>query len=138
MLYSPSAKTFRSIAPSQSRLNLARLNAKAAQLDLLVRTPKEVQHPVRTPARNVPGAVHPAPRSTVRVGNKPLRREPRTMQIAPRQPRSRNVKLPRNTRSHGLQPTVQHIRARVPDRTANGNSSLVISYECICRIGRVF
>ena len=46
----------------QRRLDLAGLDPEAAQLHLLVGAPQELQHPVRTPARQVPGAVHPAPR----------------------------------------------------------------------------
>jgi hypothetical protein len=70
--------------PQQNRLDLPRLNAKAAQLHLRIRAPEKVQNPVRTPARNIPAAVHPAPRSRIRVRNKPLRSQPRSTQIAPR------------------------------------------------------
>ncbi len=103
----------------QHRLDLARLNAKAAQLHLRIRAPEKLQHPVRTPARNIPAAVHPASRRPKRVRNKPLRRQPRTIQIAPRKPRSRNVQLPRYPRRYRLQTAVQHIHPRVPDRPAN-------------------
>ena len=82
--------------PHQRRLDLARLDAETAQLHLRIRTPQKLQHPVATPARQIPGAVHPPPRRTKRIGHKPLRRQTRTSQIAPRQPRSRNVKLPAN------------------------------------------
>ena len=61
----------------QRRLDLAGLNAKAAQLHLRVGAPQKLQHPVRAPARQVPAAVHPAPRRPERVRNKPLRRQPR-------------------------------------------------------------
>src|SRR4249920_946322 len=105
----------------QHRLDLARLNAKAAQLHLRIRAPEKVQHPVRTPARNIPAAVHPASRSTKPVRNKPLRRQPRTIQIAPRKPRPRYVQLPRYPRRYRLQTAVQHVHPRVPDRPANGN-----------------
>ena len=43
------------------------------------------------------------PASTIRVGHEPLRRQPRATQIAARQPRPRNVKLPRNPSRHRLQ-----------------------------------
>ena len=61
----------------QRRLDLARLNAEAAELHLRVGAPEKLQNPVRTPARQIPGAVHPAPRRTKRIRNKPLRRQPR-------------------------------------------------------------
>ena len=105
--------------PRQSRLDLARLDPEAAELHLRVRTPEEVQNPVRAPARQVPGPVHPAPRSTKRVGHEPLRRQTRTTQIAARQTRARNVKLARDPSRHRLQAAVQHISPRVPDRTAD-------------------
>src|SRR5262245_7399497 len=104
--------------PNQRSLDLPRLNPEPANLHLRVRTPQKLQNPVRSPARQVPGAVHPAPRSTMRVRNKPLRRQPRSAQIAARQPRSRNVKLPAYPGRNWLQTTVQYINTRVPDRTA--------------------
>ena len=47
---------------TQRRLDLARLDPEPAQLHLRVRPPEELQRPVRTPARQIPGPVHPAPR----------------------------------------------------------------------------
>jgi hypothetical protein len=67
--------------PQRHRLDLAWLNAKPAQLHLRIRTPEKVQNPIRTPARQIPAAVHPAPRRPERVRDKPLRSEPRTIQI---------------------------------------------------------
>ena len=58
-----------------------RLDAEPTHLHLRIRTPQELQHPVAAPARKVAGAVHPAPRSTKRVRNKPLRRQTRTAHI---------------------------------------------------------
>ena len=103
----------------QRRLDLARLDPEPAQLHLRVRPPEEVQNPVRAPARQVPAAVHPAPRRPERVGNKPLRRQPGAPQIAARQPGARNVKLPRNPGRHRLQAAVQNVDLRVPYRPAN-------------------
>ena len=56
----------------QRRLDLAGLDAEAAQLHLRIGAPEEVEHPVRAPARQVAGAVHPAPGRPERVRNKPL------------------------------------------------------------------
>ena len=70
----------------QRRLDLARLDAEAAQLDLRIRAAEEVEHAVGAPARQVAGAVHPAARRPERIGHEPLRRQPGTPQIAPRQP----------------------------------------------------
>ena len=98
---------------SQRRLDLARLDAEAAHLHLRVGPPEELQHPVRAPARQVAGAVHPAPGRPERVGHEPLRRQPRPPQIAARQPRARDVQLARNPRRHRLQAIVQHVNLRV-------------------------
>ena len=62
--------------PDQRRLDLAGLDAEAAQLYLLIRAPEKVQHPVGAPARQIAGAVHAAARRPERVRHKPLRRQP--------------------------------------------------------------
>ena len=62
------------------------------------------------------------PGRSIAIRDKPLRRQPGPAQIAPRKTRTRNVELPHNTNRHRLQPTVQNINPRVPDRPANGSS----------------
>src|SRR5262245_24304336 len=107
--------------PHQRRLDLPRLDPEAAHLHLRIRATQKLQHPVRTPARQVPGAVHPASRSTMRVRNKPLRRQPRSAQIAARKPRARNVKLPAYPSRNWLKSTVQYISTRVRYRPSDRN-----------------
>src|SRR5262245_51230104 len=106
--------------PNQRSLDLSRLDPEAAHLHLRVRPTQKLQNPVRTPARKVPGAVHPAPRSTMQVRNKPLRRQPRSSQIAARKSCSRDVKLPAHPSRNWLKTAVQYIdtpvRYRPPDR----------------------
>src|SRR6185295_14956406 len=102
--------------PDQRSLDLTRLDAEPAHLHLRIRTSQELQHPVAAPARKVPGAVHPAPRNTKRVRDKPLRRQPRTAHIATRQTRPRNVKLTTHTSRYRPQTAVQNVDLRVPDR----------------------
>src|SRR6266851_778396 len=58
--------------PNQRGLDLPRLNAEAAYLNLMVRSPHKLQNPIPAPARQVPAAVHPAPRSTKPVRNTPV------------------------------------------------------------------
>src|SRR5215813_9478871 len=103
--------------PNQRCLDLPRLNAEAAYLNLMVRAPHKLQNPIPAPARQVPAAVHPPPRSTIPVRNKTLTRQGATTNIAPTNPSPRDVKLPNNTNRHRLQTTVQYINPRVPDRT---------------------
>src|SRR5262245_947202 len=111
--------------PHQRSLDLPRLDAEAANLHLRVRAPQKLQDPVPPPPRKVPGPVHPAPRRSMRVRYKPLRRQSRTTQIAARQPRARNVQLPTHPSRYRLQPTVQYINPRVPDRSPNRHRSVI-------------
>src|SRR4029079_15740840 len=101
------------------------LDAEAAHLHLRIRTPQELQYSVAAPARQVPAAVHPAPRRAERVRNKPFRRQPRSPHIATRQPRTRDVKLPTNPGRNRLQTSVQNINSRVPDRTTDRSGGLM-------------
>src|SRR5262252_8826249 len=103
--------------PNQRGLDLPRLNAEAANLDLMVRTPHKLQNPIPAPARQVPAAVHPAPRSTKAIRNKALRRQTPAPNISTPNPSPRNVKLPNNPNRNRLQAAIQYINPRVPDRT---------------------
>src|ERR1700730_17585671 len=105
--------------PNQRGLDLPRLNAEAANLNLMVRSPHKLQNPIPAPARQVPAAVHPAPRSAKPVRNKALPRQTPAPNIPAPNPSTRNVKLPNNPNRYRLQTTVQYINTRVPDRTAN-------------------
>src|SRR5262247_4737489 len=112
--------------PHQRRLDLPRLNAEAAHLNLMVRSPHKLQNPIPAPARQVPAAVHPPPRSTIPVRNKTLTRQTATTNIAPPNPSPRDVKLPNNTNRHRLQTTIQYINPRVPNRTTKRNLARAI------------
>src|SRR6185503_15699008 len=110
---------------NQRRLDLARLDPEAAQLELRIRTPEELQHAIGTPARQVPGAVHPPTARPKRIGDKPFRSQPGAVQIAPRNAGAADIELTRNARWHRLQRTVQHIHLRVPDRTADRRAGMI-------------
>src|SRR5262249_15934549 len=103
--------------PNQRCLDLPRLNAEAAYLNLMVRTPHKLQNPIGAPPRQAPAPVHPAPRSTIPVRNKTLRRQTPAPNIAAPNPSPRNVKLPDNTNRNWLQTAIQYINPRVPNRT---------------------
>src|SRR5499433_2584284 len=96
------------VMPQQRCLDLPRLNAEAANLNLLVRTPHKLQNPIAAPARQVPAAVHPAPRSAKAVRNKALPRQTPAPNIAAPNPSTRDVKLPDNPNRNRLQTTVQY------------------------------
>src|SRR2546423_8630798 len=115
--------------PNQRGLDLPRLNAEAANLNLMVRSPHKLQNPIPAPARQVPAAVHPAPRSAKAVRNKALPRQTATPNIPPTNPSTRNVKLPDNPNRYRLQTTVQYINLQVgdaaPDEIAAGRDGKV-------------
>src|SRR6516162_1663 len=115
--------------PQQRCLDLPRLNAEAANLDLLVRSPHKLQNPIAAPARQVPAAVHPAPRSTIPIRDKALTRQPATPDIPTTNPSPRNVKLPNNSNRHRLQTTIQYINPQIgnaaPDEIAAGREGKV-------------
>ena len=113
--------------PNQRRLDLPRLDPEPTHLHLRIRTPQELQHPVTAPARKVAGAVHPAPRSTKRVRNKPFRRQPRTTNIPARQTRTRNVKLTAHTSRNRLQTSVQNVDLRVRYGAADRNGIVKVA-----------
>src|ERR1700750_427001 len=104
--------------PPQRRLNLPRLNAKTANLNLMVRATHKLQNSIPTPPRQVPAAVHPSPRSTKPVRNKALPSQPATANIAATYPTAGYVKLPNYPNRYRLKPIIQNINTRVPNRTA--------------------
>src|SRR5262245_35260957 len=122
--------------PQQRCLDLPRLNAEAANLELMVRAPHKLQNPIPAPARQVPAAVHPAPRSTKPIRNKALRRQPATPNIPTTNPSPRDVKLPNNPSRHRLQTTIQYINPRVPDRTTNRHARWKIVHLTTAICGR--
>src|SRR5262249_24102264 len=117
------------VMPHQRCLDLPRLNPEAANLNLMVRAPHKLQNPIPTPARQVPAAVHPPPRSPIPIRNKTLTRQPATTNISTPNPGPRAVKLPNNTNRHRLQPTVQYINTQIgqaaPDEIAAGRKGNV-------------
>src|SRR5262249_17520036 len=110
------------LMPHQRRLDLPRLNPEAANLNLMVRAPHKLQNPIPPPARQVPAALHPAPRSAIPVRNKTLTRQGATTNISTPNPSPRNVKLPNNTNRHRLQAIIQNIGPVVAQRTTDRNA----------------
>src|SRR5246127_538022 len=115
--------------PNQRGLDLPRLNAETANLNLMVRSPHKLQNPIPAPARQVPAAVHPAPRSANPIRNKALPRQTPTPNISAPNPSTRNVKLPNNPNRYRLQTTIQYINPRVPNRTTKRRCLRVIVVE---------
>src|SRR6476619_6267602 len=95
--------------PNQRGLNLPRLNAEAANLNLMVRSPHKLQNPIPAPARQLPAAVHPTPPRTKPVRTQALPCQIPAPNIPPTTPSPRNVKLPNNPNRYRLQATIQYI-----------------------------
>ncbi len=92
------------------RLDLPRLDAEAADLDLLVDAPQELQRPVRQPAHPVAGAVQPrAGRVGEGVGDEALRGQLRAAQVAARQQRAAQVQVARGAERRGEAGAVQDV-----------------------------
>src|SRR6201987_5065692 len=135
----PSPK-HRSLQPTRMttkrRLNLPRLNAKTANLNLMVRATHKLQNSITPPPRQVPAAVHPAPRSSKPVRNKALPSQTAAANIAATNTSSRYVKLPNYLNSYRLQAIIQNINTRVPNRTPNRRHE--VARQCLthCRADR--
>ena len=103
----------------QGGLDLARLDAEAADLHLQVDPPQEFQRAVRLVPRQVSGAVHPLPRyAAMRIGHELFRGQVGTPQISPSQPSPGDAELAGRTRRHGLKMAVQQVDPGVADRAA--------------------
>src|SRR5262249_16166254 len=107
------------LMPQQRCLDLPGLNAEAANLDLMVRTPHKLQNPIPAPARQSPPPLPPPPPTPNRTHNSAPRRPPPPPDIPTTNPSPRDVKLPNYPNRHRLQTTIQYINPRVPDRTTN-------------------
>ncbi|HEX9336881.1 MAG TPA: hypothetical protein VF892_13395 [Pseudonocardiaceae bacterium] len=83
------------------RHNLSRLNPEPTNLHLIIRTPQEIQHPIRSPPRHIPRAIHPLA-CVEWVRDETLGRHRRLIQIAVRQTTG-HIQLTRHTHRHRTQ-----------------------------------
>ncbi len=95
----------------QHRLDLAQLDAEAADLDLVVGATGEVQYAVAAPAHEVAGAVHPRAGRAERVGHEALRGQPRLREVTVREAGARDVELADHAGRAELERVVQHVEA---------------------------
>lgn len=93
----------------QSRFDLARLDPETADLDLVVRTPGEVQRSIRAGADEVAGAVHPAAFAGERVGDEPFRGHRRLPCVPARDSRAADVEFTDLPLWYRPQAVVQHV-----------------------------
>src|SRR5262249_38154722 len=101
------------IVAAQRALDLAGLDAEAADLDLLVGASEELERAVGAPAGAIAGAVEPCAGWSERIGDEALRRQIRTVDVAPRQTRTSNIHLPRYADGNVLKPFVEQVHLHV-------------------------
>ncbi|OAP19973.1 hypothetical protein A4R44_09309 [Amycolatopsis sp. M39] len=105
--------------PRERSLDLARLYPDASDLQLRVGTAVEPQLAVGTPPDQISRPVHHFARCAERIGDEPLRRQTRPVQIPACDARARDVQLSDDAYRHQAQPGVQDIHTRVVDRPAD-------------------
>src|SRR5690606_29343580 len=98
---------------SQHGLDLAGLDAEAADLHLVVRSAHEVELSLAGPADEVPRAVHPLTRRTERTCHEALRGQARPAMVAAGQTHAGDEQLAHHTRRHRPQKSVQDVHPRV-------------------------
>ena len=103
-------------------VNLAKLDALPADLQLVVAAAKILHRAVRQPARHVAGAIHPLTGGK-RVGDKAAGGEVRTSQIALRQLDAGEIKIPRHPRRHRAHRGIENAQPGVPHRPANRHAA---------------
>ncbi len=108
--------------PRQGGLDLSRLDAVAAQLDLVVEPAEVLQPAVGAAPGEITGAVEAGARSAAEpVGHEPLCREVRAAQIAARQPRAADHQLPGAPDRRRRPLRIQDVDPGVRDGPAEGD-----------------
>src|SRR6516164_508252 len=110
----------------QRRFNLTWLDAEAADLELLVGPPQELQHPLRAPAGQVARTVHAAASNAEGIGYETLGTQGRLPEVTACHPWSTDVELATCPGRNRLEAGVQHIRPSVPDWSANWNRAQIL------------
>ena len=128
---------------SQPRLDLAQLDAEAADLDLEVVAAQVFDVAIGQPAAEVAGAVHARPRiGAKRRHHKTLRRQRPATPVAARHTCPTNVQLPHHPDRDRRHPTVQYvdlqIRKRNANHTAAGRLNIVVGQVSVGDMYRCF
>ncbi|SAL03169.1 hypothetical protein AWB81_06343 [Caballeronia arationis] len=118
-------------------LDLTGFNTEAANLDLKVIPPEELDIAIETIAREVAGTVDACARNE-RIVEEALGGEFRPVQIATRHACTTDVKLTHRARRHHSTPRIEHISARVGERLADDGLRLFSRNLRDGRIHRAF
>ncbi|GAA2158903.1 hypothetical protein GCM10009727_70160 [Actinomadura napierensis] len=109
-------------------LDLTRLDAEAAHLDLLVHPAQELQPPVPAPPHPVAGPVEARPVRGERVAHEPFGGQGRAVGVAARHARPAHVQLARHAGRHRPQRAVQHVHPHAADGGADRRRSRSIGF----------
>ncbi len=107
------------ILGKQTRLDFLRLDAKAAQLDLLIETAEVFDHVIGGPARTVTSAIQTCARLAQRIDDKAFGSQRRTPQVTASQTDAADAQLTRHTGRQRIQIGIEHAADHVAQRTAN-------------------
>ena len=114
----------------QCGLDFTELYPLAAELDLEVRAPDVLEHPLvrsaRSPSDEVAGAVHALARGRERVRDESVHRQVDAAEIAVGELRARQVQLARGARGHRVQPAVEDVGLGVPFRSTDRDGHAVV------------
>ena len=104
----------------EGRFNLAKLDAKASKLDLLIRAPAELDVAIRMITSLVAGLVNPTgPVATKRMRQKPFTGKVRPVEVFHGEAVTTNVQIAWHTDRHRLQVPIQNVALRVRNRPAD-------------------
>src|SRR6185369_22427 len=105
---------------NERRLDLAKLDAKAAHLHLLVHASKELDLPISKQSNAVAGPIQTRTRlNTERMRNETLRRQIRPVQITTREVFAAGEELTNYSDGRKSQLSIEHVNLHVIDRTSD-------------------
>ena len=110
---------------AQRGLDLGRLDAEAANLDLIVGPSDELDRPVVAVAHNVARAIEPNAGEIARAGDEPPRGERRVVQVAAGETGSGDVQLAGHAWRDEPAVAVEHVALGTGERTADGDGVAV-------------
>ncbi|EYF04583.1 Hypothetical protein CAP_4403 [Chondromyces apiculatus DSM 436] len=105
---------------AEHRLDLAKLDAEAAQLHLVVDAAEELEVAVGQPPHEVSGAVEAGGRRAEGIGHEARLRQLRPVQVAVRETGAAKVQLSGDADGNGRAARIQHVHPGVRDRLADG------------------
>ena len=108
----------------QRSLDLAELDAEAAEIDLVVDAAEEFDRAVVAIPDDVPGPIEPGIRPRAeRIRHEALRRQLRTIQVTVRYAVAAEIQFARHTHRRRTHLRVEHIELRIGDRAADRHRS---------------